>query len=405
MSGAKSGTITTSRPFSDYFIVVASFFIVLVGIGTSLSFGVFLAPIAQYFHTGRAEITGAYSLATLVAGFLGIAMGRLNDTLGPKVVVSICSITVGIGYALASTITSVWQFYLFYGFIVGIGNAGFFVPPLSTVARWFVKQRTLMTGLVLIGSSIGAMIIPRLAAGLIGSFGWRSAFAILGAGNLVVIAIFAQVLKRCPESFDSLPSGAKEGENNMQNSGYSFAEALHMRPFWLLCGIFFAFYFCINSVVAHIVMHASGMGVSLEKAAGIMVVFGGGGIIGRIFIAILGDRMGNKQTCLICFVVMFFALLYLVTAVDMFGLTIVSASIGFCFAGIGALIAPLIADYFGLKAHGMIFGVVYASDMVGGTIGPVMAGAIFDITNSYGLAFLLSAAIAFIGCILILLLR
>ena len=119
----------------------------------------------------------------------------------------------------------------------------------------------------------------------------------------------------------------------------------------------------------------------------------------------LGDKIGNKQTCFMCFIAMSLAMLYLLIASGLQGLFIVCTTIGFCFAGIGALMAPLTADYFGLKSHGMILGIIYASDMLGGAIGPVTAGRIFDLTSSYNLAFLSSSVIAVIGSILILLLR
>jgi MFS family permease len=396
------------RIFYGYIVVLSSFLIVLIGWGTFFSFGVFFEPLLKEFGWTRAQTAGTYSLATLISGFMAIAMGKLNDRLGPKIVLTICGFFVGVGYLLMSLVSAIWQLYLFYGIFVAFGVGGFYVPPTSTVARWFVKRRASMNSVVLLGGSIGVMIIPSTATGLISTIGWRFTYIFMGLVNLIAIILLAQFLKRDPEQVGRLPYGANEETKNkidLQDSGFSLREAIHVKQFWLLCGIFFCFFFCVNAVLAHIIIHAIGIGISPARAATIMIAFGGAGIVGRVAIGILGDRIGNKQMCLICFALISVDMLYIIIATDLVGLYAFSAIIGFSFAGLGALMPPLVADFFGLRSHGLIVGVVYASDMVGGTIGPIMAGRMFDVTGSYYLAFLFLAVIGFIGSILVLLLR
>jgi len=398
---------TNSKIFYGHVVVLATFFIVLIGWGTFFSFGVFFKPVLEEFGWTRAQIAGAYSLATLIIGFMAIVMGRLNDRFGPKIVVSICGLFSGIGYLLMSLISDIWQFYVLYGIIVAFGVGGFFVPPISTIARWFVKKRALMTGIVLVGGSVGVMIVPTIAAWLISNFGWRLTFVMVGIVNVIAIISIAQLLKRDPRQVGRLPYGVNNETANrmsLQTSGFLLHEVIHMKEFWLLCSIFFCFFLVINAVLAHIIIHATGIGISPARATMIMVAFGGGGIVGRIIIGMLGDRIGNKRTCFICFVLMSGDMLYLELATDLMGLSVFSAIIGFAFAGIGALMGPLTADFFGLRSHGLILGIIYASDMVGGAIGPVMAGRIFDVTGSYHWAFFSCAIVGFIGSFLVWLL-
>ena len=261
----------------------------------------FLEPIIKTFGWGRAETAGAYSVATLTTGILAIVIGKLNDTLGPKIVLSICGLIAGIGYVLTSMINSIWHLYLTYGLVVAFGVAGFFVPPTSTVARWFVKRRTFMTGIVLLGVSVGTMVIPRVVAKLICSFDWRSTYAIMGLGNFLAIISSAQLLKRNPEEFGFEPYGANGGTENdfgVQSSGSSLGQAIYMTEFWVLCAVYFCFFFCINAVLAHIVVHASSLGLSLEKAANILIAFGGGGIIGRILVECLVTKLVTNKPVL-----------------------------------------------------------------------------------------------------------
>lgn len=400
--------VSKSKIFYGYIVVLSAFLIVLIGNGTFFSFGVFFEPLLKEFGWTRAETSGAYSLATLIIGFMAIVMGRLNDRFGPRIVLTICGFFAGIGYLLISRISEIWQLYFFYAIIVGVGVGGFFVPPTSTVARWFVKRRTFMTGIVLLGVSFGVMIIPTLATWFMARFGWRLTYTIMGGVNLIVIISAAQLLKSDPKKVGKLPYGVDqeyENKTNLQTSGFLLSEAIHTKSLWMLCAIFFCFFFVMNAVLAHIIIHAIGMGITPSGAATIMIVFGGAGVAGRILIGVLGDRVGNKQTCLICFVLMSADLIYLLIVTGLGGLWTFAAIIGFAVAGIGALMAPLTADFFGLRSHGLILGIIYASDMVGGAIGPVMAGKIFDVTGNYRLAFISCAVVGFVGSLLVWLLK
>lgn len=398
--------ISTSRLFYGYIVVLAAFLIVLIGWGSFFSFGVFFEHVLKEFNWTRAETSGAYSLGTLTTGFVAILMGKLNDRLGPKIVLSICCFFAGMGYMLMSLVSTIWHFYLFYGIVLAFGIGGFFVPPTSTVARWFVKRRTLMIGFVLLGANVGAMIIPPIAAWFIAHFGWRFTYILMGTVNLTAISL-AQLLKRYPVQRGRHPystEGKIENESGLQSIGFSLHGAVRVRQFYLLCAIFFCFYFCINTMLTYTVIYATGLGISQSKAASVMLAFGGAGIAGRIVNGLLGDRIGNRQTCFVCFILISADMLYLTKVTDLSGLLAFSALIGFAFAGIGALMGPLTADAFGLKSHGLIFGIIYASNMLGGAVGPVMTGKLFDLTGSYHFGFLSCSVVGFMGSMLVLIL-
>ncbi len=122
--------------------------------GLFIVFGIFFNPLLEEFGWTRAAISGAYSLSSIFQGVLGIAMGGLVDRFGPRIVVTVCGVFLGAGYLLMSQVNTVWQIYLFYGVIIGIGMSGLWVPLLSPINRWFVTRRSLMTG---IGMLISAM--------------------------------------------------------------------------------------------------------------------------------------------------------------------------------------------------------------------------------------------------------
>ena len=115
-------------------VIIAAFSIMAIFGGTRLSFGVFFKPIMNELGWTRAMTAGAFSLSLITHGLVSLELGRLTDKFGPRVVLTICGIFMGAGYLLMSQLNTLWQLYLFYGVIVGIGTA-VHVPILSTVAR------------------------------------------------------------------------------------------------------------------------------------------------------------------------------------------------------------------------------------------------------------------------------
>ncbi|MDP2917649.1 MAG: MFS transporter [Dehalococcoidia bacterium] len=159
--------------FYGYVIVVASFFIMIATYGTYFAFGVFFNPVLAEFGWTRVMTSGAFSLSMVVHGVLGIGSGVLTDKLGPKIVIAVSGLVLGLGYLLMSQVGNIWQLYLFYGVIVGIGMSAAWVSILSTVARWFVTRRNMVTGIVLTGTGVGALIAPPIASRLISAYDWH----------------------------------------------------------------------------------------------------------------------------------------------------------------------------------------------------------------------------------------
>ena len=394
--------------FYGYIVTSASFLVAMATWGANSSFGVFLKPILSEFGWTRASIAGAYSLSAVLTGVFSIIMGRLNDRFGPRLMVTVCGLLVGMGYLLMSRTSSIWQVYLFFGLIVGIGMGASTTPLLSTVARWFVSRRGMMTGIVLIGVSVGIMIWPPLSRWLISDYGWRTAFIILGTMALVIVIFAAQFLRRDPGQMGQLPYGESEAEQkslDLQNTDFSFQKAINTRQLWTICGLFFCLLFNVGVVSLHIVPHATDLGISATIAANIVATIGGVGIAGRIVMGSAGDRIGNKPALIIGLILMPVALFWLQFAREVWMLFLFAAIYGFSFGSVGPLISPMVAELFGLRAHGAILGLVLFSGNVGGAIGSVLIGHIFDVTGSYQPGFFVSGALGIASVILCSLIR
>jgi MFS family permease len=393
--------------FYGYVIVAAALFISIVMWGARHSFGVFFAPVLDEFSWSRAATSGGFSLTWVFTGLLSIVVGRLNDKFGPRIIMTVAGFLLGLGYLLMSQLNSVWQLYLFYG-VISIGMSAALVPTLSTVARWFVKMRSFMTGIVLAGTGIALMVIVPAANQAILNYGWRTVYMIVGSVVIVVVVIAAQFLRRDPYQVGKLPygyDGTSTAASGEWTYGLSFKEALHTKQVWLISLVYFCAYFAYYIFVVHMVIYATGQGISSSRAVGIMAFLGAAGIAGRIIMGILADRIGNKRAMVLSAALMMLALFWLLVAKDLCMLFLFGVAFGFGHGGISTMESPIVANFFGMRSHGVILGLVFFVDTVGGAIGPFLAGYIFDVTSSYSLAFLLCAILGVINLIAILLLR
>ncbi|MBA7591364.1 L-lactate transporter [subsurface metagenome] len=286
--------------------------------------------------------------------------------------------------------------------------SGLWVPMISTVSRWFVKRRVMMTGIVLSGVSLGSIIMPPLATRLITTYGWRTSYTIVGLIAMIIIITATQFVKRDPAQIGQLPDGknrVKAASLDLPARNLSLREAIHTRQFWTISAVFGCLWFSSMAIILHIVIHAIDLGIPAISAANILVIMGGAGIAGRILIGSLADRIGHKSALLIGFTLIIVSLLWLLVAKELWAFYLFAVIFGFGIAGLVVLQPALIAGLFGLGSLSVIMGGV---DFVGTTLATpsaIVTGYIFDVTSSYQLAFLICAGVSIIGLILSFLLK
>lgn len=389
---------TSQKPgiFYGYIVVAAAIFIMTITWGTNRTFGVFLKPMLTEFGWSRAGISGAFTVAMFMMGFASLLAGRITDRAGPRVVVVACGLSLGIGYLLCSRIHTAWQLYIFYGLMTGTGMA-VTVPLMSLVARWFVKRRALMASITIAGPAFGNMAMPLIFSLVIHKIGWRNSFVIMA--GIVLIGTFAAVrfVRRDPSEMGLLPYGFDEASTDRtiyQTEGLSLSGAIRTKQFWLLSFISFCDLFLFNSITVHIVIHAMDLGISATKAASVISVASGVCIFGRVGIGSFGDRYGCKPTFMICIIMAMVAFMLLIVAKSLWMLYLFAGIFGLGLWSSGGLVPPMIAEMFGLKSHGAIYGSIFIGGATGGAFGPVIVGYLFDVTGSYVPAFVVCLIIS-----------
>ncbi|MRR17642.1 MAG: MFS transporter [Deltaproteobacteria bacterium] len=378
--------------FYGYIIVLFSFLILMTVWGAQYSFGVFFKPMLNEFGFSRAALSGAYSIGLVIQSVACILTGKLCDRYGPRLVVTVCGSLLGISYVLMSQVQAIWQIYIIFGVFSSIGVAGTWVPLLSTISRWFVHRRGLMSGITSAGVGAGVMLVPALSSFLIANFGWRTSYIMIGLTVLILVIASAQMLKRDPSEIGQSALGTS-AHHDHPSLHFTFKEALASTQFWLVCGVFVMMGSSLQSVLVHIVPHATDVGIAEVTAATIISVIGAVSIISKVSLGVVIDRLGSKPVAVMIGALMLASFTIIQLSDTLWVLYVFAVIFAFGYGGFAAIQSPFLAELFGLKYHGTIFG--FTMFIIGlGAFGPFIAGKIFDATLSYRLAFVMLAVMS-----------
>jgi MFS family permease len=394
-----------STPRYAYVILLVCFLIMTLVYGSQTCFGVFFKPMIADFGWSRAATSGPFALNMIVSGVMAVITGRLSDRLGPRFVLTISSLIFGAGFILMSRITNLWQLYIVYGVVIAAGSSGMYTPLVAMLTRWFPAKRGLMAGIGISGIGFGMGVIPVLASALIVGYNWRTSILVLGIICLILVTLLAQLAKTAREQVEAEPVDSSQNRYlPPPPKDYTFSQAIHTSTFWLffIAWVAYGFFFQIANV--HVVPYATDIGLSVTAAATVLTIIGLVGTAARIGLGFLGDHFGLKTMILISFGALALAYLGLAISHSIWMLYAFGIVYG-CFSGIGVLLAPTVAELFGFKALGIIVGTLVMANCLGGAVSPPLAGAIFDMTGSYQIAFISCGLLGLVSLILMALLK
>jgi MFS family permease len=361
-------------------------------VGALFSYGLFFASFEAEFGWSRTLLSAASSLAFLMMGLLAMVGGRLNDRFGPRRVLSVTGVLYGLGFALISQITAPWQLFAIFATFIGIGLGTHDVVTLGTIARWYDRRRGIMSGVIKVGTATGQIVVPPITALLILSLGWRTALLVIGL-TAAILLLSAALMMRSPPARASGQPTAKDGN--------SLAEARRNLVFWRLCAVQFLVFPAMMSIPLHFPVHGTDLGMSKSTAAQLLSVIGFSSIAGRLTVGALVDRIGGKNSYALCILVFMAGLFSFVFITTPWPLFVATAFYGFGHGGLFTVVSPTVAAYFGMRAHGAIFGTILFFGTLGGAVGPILVGLAFDRTGSYQPAFIALAVAAALGLVLV----
>ena len=387
----------TRAPFYGWVVVGTAFCVLTMAYGAQFSFGVFFSAMLAEFGWSRAALSGAFALYAFGYSAFAAVAGSLTDRWGPRVVIATGGIFLGAGWMAMSVTSAVWHPYVFYGVIAALGMSTANVPCGATVARWFVRRRGLAIGLATAGGSFGAFAFPPVAQLLVGGIGWRLAYVVFGAAILLALNLLAPLMKRDPERLGLRPDGdpplSIHAPAPERAADFTASQALRTRTFWVLFALFSATWLPIFTPLVHLVSLARERGVDPLIASTLVSAIGLAGIVGRLVLGSVSDRIGRRPAIGVGLALQVVAFVGFAAAGGLPGLYGASVAFGFSYGGIATLFPAMIADFFGRARAGSLVGLLFAMAGSMAAFGPLSAGFIYDRTGGYGPAWIGSAAL------------
>lgn len=395
--------------YYGYTIVASSFVIQGTIVGAIFTYGVFFDALHTELGWSRALISAGSSLTSLVMGLGAMVFGGLTDATGPRRVLGVAAITLSLGYLLMSRMSAPWHLFIAYPALVGVAFGTHDVVTLSTVSRWFGRRRGRMSAIVKAGTGTGQVIGPAAAAVLIATFGWRNAYLWIAAVTGPLVFVAARFMYRSPADMDvahedpaaeGLTDGSAanpavvHGDVAQERGETGGMRMLMRRPEFLrVCIAQASVFFCSPIVIVHSVPYATDLGIERAVAAGVLSVIGGISIAGRLVIGSVIDRLGGRIALLGCYAVLFLAFILLQFAGNAVMLYVFAVVYGFAHGGAFTSMSPFVAELFGTRLHGLIYGTIVFVGTFAGALGPVFAGGVFDLLGTYRPAFAVMLAL------------
>jgi MFS family permease len=361
-------------------IVAAGGLLGCMAIGAMFSLPVFLQPIARDTGWSVTGVSGAMTIGFIAMASASMLWGNLSDRFGARPVVLTGSVLLTASLALASRATSLVEFQLVFGLLVGAATAAIFAPMMACVTGWFDTQRSLAVSLVSAGMGMAPMTMSPLAAWLVSIHGWRTSMLIIAAVAAAVMIPAALLVRRPPAADMGNTPALQDAE---PQSSMSIGQAIRSPQFIIL--LLTNFFCCAthSGPIFHTVSYAVSCGIPLIAAVTIYSLEGLAGLGGRVVFGVLGDRLGAKRVLVGGLLLQAFGALAYVFVRELAGFYAVAALFGFIYAGVMPLYAVLARENFPMRMMGTIIGGTAMAASLGMATGPLAGGLIYDTFASY----------------------
>lgn len=360
-------------------VLFVCFLTVFLAFGSGyMAVAVFFNPLLRTFGWSRAKLSSLTMLMNLAIAGGSLVVGWLMDRLPGQAVIATGVAAVGGGFILASAGHTYMVMALAY-LIIGLGLAASTVVPCTVVvANWFDAHRGTALAVTASGWALGGMAMNMVCNRLIAHFGWRTSYIALAAPLFIILIPLVLVIIRTRPG-DALEPGVKP----KPLSGLNLREAFTSRSFWMII-VGECFYgFAANGCNLHTIPYLLTIGYRAEDAALVWsTVLGIAGIV-KILLGMLADRVTGRAVLSSDLFFYALGLVFLLYARQFSFLVVYIAIVGATIGTPAALFPMVIVESLGLKRYGTLSGFGNWANTVGGALGMVIAGWIFDIFGTY----------------------
>ena len=390
-----------------YGLVALAFLHIGVGRGLHGTFGVFFVAMLDTFGWSRAVTAGAISLAIIFEGACLPFVGGLIDRIGGRKTLIGGGLVLAAGLSLASTISSIWQFYFWIGIVsaAGIALIGM-VPHVAIITREFPQRRGTALGIAWSGGGVGIVLLVPATQLMISNWGWSAAY--VGLAVITAMLVIPPVPLFLPASTSTAPEEAPtpnaQAEKQLETD-WTVKRALANRAFWLLFIARTLASMGNQIIVTHQIAHTIDVGYAKVFAASIFGLMGVISIGGRILFGYLADVMKREVVFTWVQIISSVGILALLGMRDTsmpWLLYLYAVCYGLGQGSRALVLSAISADIFHGKHFGAIFGYFTFSIGLGGAAGAWLGGFLFDITHSYAVSFWASLACLVISVFIVL---
>jgi len=358
----------------NHLMVAVCTAMVFMAFGAIGTVAVFLEPLAAEFAWPRADVSAAYSVATIATGLGGIAMGHFADRMPVRRVALLGALVPGVAFLFLSGLQSTLELYVLYA-VMGLVGIGAIMAPLNSLASlWLARNPGLAIGIVSAGGAAGQGLVPYFARYVIVTEGWRQAYLTLGVLFIGLMVPLALLLRDAPRRAPGMQARDPNAQSRVKLLALlSLAAAL--------CCV------CMGTPLVHVVTLGSDRGLAGRDAAGLLAVLMVAGMAGRVVFGRIADRAGSLQTYIAASAgqtALAFLFPYATGAAQLY---ILSALFGLVFSGAMTSFLTCAREYAPAGRTGLSIGVVMFFAWVGMALGAWQGGLFYDLCGNYFTSF------------------
>jgi len=393
------------KVFYGWYIVAAGFGIeALVGALMFHAYGAYVVLLREEFGWSKTLLSAAFAMARAESGIFGPLQGWMTDRFGPRLLIRIGMIVLGLGLIAFSFIQGPVMFFLTF-FLMAVGSSlGGYLPIGVALVSWFRRRRAMALSIASAGMATGGFLVQFVALAMT-YWGWRwTAFA----SGVLVLAFgipLAQVVRHRPEMFGEQPDGGLTGpeparKTRVTTVDFTAREAVRTRAFWCIAIGHGAALLVVSAVMVHLIVHVTErLGYTLQQGASVLALMTVVQLTAQLGGGWVGDRFSKRAIVVGCMVAHALGLLLVAHATAFWMVAGFAVLHGAAWGIRGPLMSAIRADYFGAASFGTITGVSSMVVMLGMMGGPLVAGILADTTGSYVAGFQVLAAMAAAGSI------
>ncbi len=386
----------------SWVILAAGFFILFFGGGSRFALGLMLKPMTEDLGWSRSTLSFAVTFFMFTSALALPLAGRLVDRYSLRWVLALGAMAVAAGVGLMGRVTEPWQVFLIYGVLFAMGHAATGNPIVGVmITRWFERRRGIANSVAVSGNATGQLVIIGTLAAFLTNTGWRNAFGLLGAANLLIaIPLILVALKFRPGTESDSARGGDPTDGSVDVSEPQLAvplgppSVIASGQFWLLVVLYAVCGFQDFFMATHVVAFAQDSGIGTVLAGNILALMGLMGLIGVLCAGLLCDALGAQRPLLLCFVMRIGIFALIIAVQNTPAILVFSLLYGFTFLMTAPLTVIFSREIFGPTRLGTVSGTISMVHQIFGGVGALAGALIFDHWGSYDGAFILMLALS-----------